>query len=161
MNAGPRCKASLPGPDRPEEAQPWSKANLRQRLERLPPGHPSSLRGADQEPSTPDLQQETRPDTVEHSLWSEVPRFMHSWADHLCKWPDNREPTRVDRSRDPDGSWRGDGKHYLNPDQHVQAREVIAGVQEDEERLTGGIEAAARESPPESTVSPYCEMVWK
>ncbi len=61
---------------------------------------------------------------------------MHAWADHLRTWPDNRETTKLDRSEDPDGSWRGDGNQYLNPDQHDQAREVIAGVQEDEKDVT-------------------------
>jgi hypothetical protein len=71
---------------------------------------------------------------------------MHAWADHLRRWPDNRETTKVDRSGDPDGSWRGDGDQYLNPDQHAQAREVIAGVQDAEKDLTTDMQAAQREN---------------
>ena len=133
-------------PGTPDQPVPWSKADLRQRLERLPPSHPSSLRGADDEPNAPDLRQEIGPDRGERSLSSEVPRFMHAWADHLRTWPDNRETTKLDRSEDPDGSWRGDGNQYLNPDQHDQAKEVIAGVQEDEKDVTKSMRAAEREN---------------
>src|SRR6185437_13915328 len=56
--------------DRPADADrpaPWSRPDLRQRLDRLPPGHPSS----------PDLatQREAAPDAHERSYWNEVPRF--------------------------------------------------------------------------------------
>ena len=71
---------------------------------------------------------------------------MHAWADHLRRWPDNRETTKVDRSGDPDGSWRGDGDQYLNPDQRAQTEDVIAGVQEAEGKLTNDMKAAQREN---------------
>ena len=123
--------------DRPAEARPekvdrpatWSHADLRQRLEHLSPAHPSSL--AD------------RPD---RNFWSEVPRFQDAWADHLRRWPEDRRVSAVDRSRDPAGSWRGDGNQYLNPEQHAQVREVIAEVQEAEKGLTTDMQAAQREN---------------
>ena len=130
-------------PDRLEEARPWSRADLRQRLERLPPSHPSSLRGADHQPVLP---REAEPDRVERSLSSEVPRFKHAWTDHLRRWPDNRETTKVDRSGDPDASWRGEGDQYLNPDQHAQTEDVIAGVQQAEGKLTNDMKAAEQEN---------------
>ncbi len=52
----------------------------------------------------------------------------------------------MDRSRDPEGSWRGDANHYLSPEQHAQVREVIAGVQEAEKGLTTDMQAAGREN---------------
>jgi hypothetical protein len=108
--------------------------NLQHRLERLPPGHPSAA---------PD----SAPDKPERSYWSEVPRFLRAWADHLRRWPDNRQATTVDRSRDPDGSWRGDGNQYLDPDQHAQAKDMIAGLQQAEKSLTQDMQAADRENP--------------
>ena len=148
--------------DRPaaqDQPVPWSRADLRQRLERLPPGHPSSPRSADpsrdRPPGAPDLvpdspRQETEPDrepdAAERRYWSEVPRFLHAWADHLRRWPDDRVAAAVDRSRDPEGSWRGDGNQYLNPEQHAQAKDMIAGVQQAEKTLTKDMTAAEREN---------------
>jgi hypothetical protein len=51
-----------------------------------------------------------------------------------------------DRFRDPAGSWRGDGEHYLDPEQHGQAKDVIAMVQRREEALTEGVGQTERES---------------
>jgi hypothetical protein len=133
-------------PGTPEQPARWSRAELRQRLERFPPGHPSSLRSADQNPSAPDLRPESEPDKVGRSFWSEIPRFMPALADHLRRWPDGRETAKVDRSGDPDGSWRGDGNQYLNPEQHAQAKDVIADVQQAERNLTNDMKATAREN---------------
>jgi hypothetical protein len=52
----------------------------------------------------------------------------------------------VDRSRDPAGSWRGDGNQYLNPKQHAEAKDVIADVQRTEEALTKQMGHAEREN---------------
>jgi hypothetical protein len=52
----------------------------------------------------------------------------------------------VDRSRDPEGSWRGDGNQYLSPEQHAQAKDVIAGVQRAGKTLTGHMTEAEREN---------------
>jgi hypothetical protein len=54
--------------------------------------------------------------------------------------------TAVDRSRDPAGSWRGDGGQYLDPVLHEQAKEEIIKVQEADKRLTGHIEDAKRDN---------------
>ena len=119
-------------PDRLAEGdQPaaWSRDDLRQRLEHLPPDHPSSLA-----------------DKPERSFWSEVSRFQDAWTDHLRRWPEDRRVTTVDRSRDPEGSWRGDGNQYLSPEQHAQVREMIAEVQEAEKSLTTDMRAVGREN---------------
>lgn len=137
----------------------WSRADLRQRLERLPPGHPSSLRsdapdhdqspgawnpdaptsaeraeqdsGASREPD-PDRQA----DAVKRNYWSEVARFLRAWADHLRRWPAERVTAVVDRSRDPAGSWRGDGNQYLNPERHAETNDEITGIHQAETKLT-------------------------
>jgi hypothetical protein len=137
----------------------WSKADLRQRLERLPPGHPSSLRADtpdhDQPPGvwdpdgptsaeTTEQDGETRgeakpdvqADAVKRNYWSEVPRFLRAWADHLRRWPAELV-TVVDRSRDPVGSWRGDGNQYLDPERHAETNDEITRIHQAEKKLTG------------------------
>jgi hypothetical protein len=61
-------------------------------------------------------------------------------------WPAERAAT-ADRSRDPDGSWRGDGNQYLDPEQHEQANDVIAGVRQAEKKLTEHMGETERENP--------------
>jgi hypothetical protein len=63
------------------------------------------------------------------------------------RWPTERVTVAVDRSRDPAGSWRGDGDQYLNPKLHEQAEEVIVTVRLTEESLTGRMETTQRENP--------------
>lgn len=157
-------------PDGPAEPYardaPRQRSDLQQRLDRLPPGHPSSPRNADlgrteqapvsREPS-PDRHEpaadepdrdgpDHQPDAAHGDYWSEVPRFLRAWAAHEQKWPAERAAVAVDRSRDPAGSWRGDGNQYLSPEQHAQATEVIAEVREAEEKLTSGMEEVEREN---------------
>jgi hypothetical protein len=116
----------------------WSRDDLRQRLERLPPGHPSSLPADDRDLAP--LEEKTEPDrhadVAERSFWSEVPRFLRAWADHVLRWPAERVAAAVDRSRDPAGSWRGDGGQYLSPEQHAQVKEEIIRVRGKEKELT-------------------------
>jgi hypothetical protein len=159
---GSRDGADQAGPaDRlaaPDQPAPSSRADLRHRLERLPPAHPSSPRSADtgrdqpvgprDQDSRPPREQtpdraatrdraDREPDAVTPDYWSQVPRFQQAWAEHARSWPGERAAAAaVDRSRDPAGSWRGDGNQYLDPQQHAQARDVIAGVQRAEQALT-------------------------
>jgi hypothetical protein len=147
----------------------WSKNDLRQRLERLPPGHPSSLRsdapdynqpagigdpdrptsaeraeqdsGADRE-AKPDLQA----DAVQRNYWSEVPRLLRAWTDHVRRWPAELVTAVVDRSRDPAGSWRGDGNQYLDPERHAQTNDVIGGLRRAERKLTEHVREAERDN---------------
>jgi hypothetical protein len=173
--------SSRPGPlpktDRPDETGPkdraaatdqpvaWSRADLQQRLERLPPGHPSSARTADlsrdqrrdrdvpsprdkteQDHSAGTDHPDREPDAVKRDYWREVPRFFRAWADHVRRWPAEKVAATVDRSRDPPGSWRGDGNQHLSPEQHAQAKDVIARVQRAEKTLTGHMSEAEREN---------------
>jgi hypothetical protein len=124
-----------------DQSARWSRDDLRHRLERLPPGHPSSL-PADVRDTEPDRQ----PDVAERSFWSEVPRFLRAWADHVLRWPAERVAAAVDRSRDPAGSWRGDGNQYLSPEQHAQAKEEIIRVGRREVALTEHMGEVEREN---------------
>jgi hypothetical protein len=189
----------LAASDRPER---WSKADLRQRLERLPPGHPSSLQWDDpddaradqdllaptekteqhrigrREASTRDqaqndvrnlgtemraapdtaerradaapvsgLDSPDRPaDAVKRNFWTEVPRFLRAWADHVRRWPAETATAVVDRSKDPAGSWRGDGNQYLNPEQHLQSNDVIAKLGRTEGKITEHVKEAEHEN---------------
>jgi hypothetical protein len=162
-SASQRPHAS-PEPDFPDQGRPvdhlppgdqparWSRADLRHRLELLPPGHPSSPPGEDldhgQPPDAqgPDLatpsettgqedgrRHEAQPDrqaeAVKRDFWTEAPAFLRAATDLDRRWPADQAAAAIDRSRDPAGSWRGDGNQYLNPSQHAEARDVIAEVQ--------------------------------
>jgi hypothetical protein len=189
--------------DRPER---WSRADLSQRLERLPPGHPSSLLSDDpdtdelpglRDPDLPSPTEKTeeersgrrgagtpehtrndnrdsgnempgvphasgreadttptsglddpdRPaDAVKRNYWSEVPRFLRAWSDHVRRWPAELVTAVVDRSRDSQGSWRGDGNQYLDPERHAQSNDVIAGVRQTEKKVTEHVKEAERDN---------------
>jgi hypothetical protein len=180
----------------------WSRAELRQRLEHLPPGHPSSLqrdepddfrldqdlvaptdkteqnRTGRREARTPDqaqndardrgadmgtapdaadrradagntngLDSSDRPvDTVKRNYWTEVPRFLRAWADHVRRWPAELAAAVVDRSKDPAGSWRGDGNQYLDPERHEQSNDLIAKLGRNEGKITEHVREADREN---------------
>jgi hypothetical protein len=166
---------SPPGPERSDETRPtdrlasddqqvrWSRDDLRQRLERLPPGHPSSPRG-----DAPDRDQPDQPssrekaeqassdrreakhdgaaDAANRDFWTEEPRFLRAWTDHLRSWPVEQSRVVVDRSRDPAGSWRGDGGRYLDPEQHRQTKDAIVMVQRREETLTEAMGETERQN---------------
>ena len=85
-------------------------------------------------------------DAIKQNYWSEVPRFLRAWADHVRRWPPSVWPQSWTGRTDPAGSWRGDGNQYLNPDQHAQANDVIADVDRREKRLTEHIGEAEREN---------------
>jgi hypothetical protein len=146
-------------PERSDEARPadrltddhparWSRDDLRQRLERLPPGHPSSPQADDRDLSSPreDTEPYRQADAAERSFWSEEPRFHQASEDLLHRWPSDQATVAVDRSRDPAGSWRGDGGQYLNPELHEEAKDVIVAVQQREESMTGRMRATERDN---------------
>jgi hypothetical protein len=85
-------------------------------------------------------------DEPKRDYWSEVPRFSRAWADHVRRWPGERVATEVDRSKDPAGSWRGDGNQYLDPEQHAQANEVIASVARSEKKITDHMQQIHRDN---------------
>ena len=64
--------------------------------------------------------------------WAEAAeRFRLRWADHLERWPDgDREP--VDRSSDPEGSWRGDSGRFLDRAANAEVEERYGKIAEAE-----------------------------
>ena len=190
--------ARLPASDRPA---PGSLADLRQRLDSLPPGHPSSPHGGDRtdhrqarpadhkpdqdrapqdRPREDGAPQDSRPEdrsdqdrapenravqdrapderapedqAVEdqaaedrgRDYWNEVPRFERQWAEHQEQWP-AAATSPVDRSRDPEGSWRGNGNQYLSPDQHTRTQEVIASVRTVETTISAHMQEVERDN---------------
>jgi hypothetical protein len=64
----------------------------------------------------------------------------------MRRWPADEAKAAVDRSRDPAGSWRGDGGQYLNPELHEQAKEEIARVQQADRSLTDLMGETARDN---------------
>jgi hypothetical protein len=135
----------------------WSRPDLQQRLDRLPPGHPSSpecdepefespseLREADRA-NRPESERQDEPDTPKPDYWSEVSAFLCAAEDHELRWPTEYVTSAVDRSRDPAGSWRGDGNQYLSSELHGQVKEEIARVRRAEASVTGFIEETLRD----------------
>jgi hypothetical protein len=133
----------------------WSRAELQQRLERLPPGHPSSPRIDRADGESPrrvaesyresEADWDDKADADKPHYWSEVDRFLKAAEDHKRRWPAERATTPVDRSHDPAGSWRGDGGQYLDVEQHAQAKDVIAMAKAKEEKITDQLGEADRD----------------
>jgi hypothetical protein len=88
------------------------------------------------------------PESKHFSYWTEVPRFMRMWGEHEDRWPMHEQPAaRVDRSRDPDGSWRSDSNLFLGQKTNDQTNEAIHGVREAEGRVTLDLRQVVQESP--------------
>lgn len=158
----PRSADRAAAPDQPV---PWSRAGLRERLERLPPGHPSSPHNADLSTRSPSVRDRDtlfpsgnaeqgraghdapgrEPDAIKRDYWSEVPRFLRAWVDHEHRWPAELAAA-VGRSHDPAGSWRGDGDQYLNPEEHTEAKDEITAIHRKEEGLTQQMGQAERDN---------------
>jgi hypothetical protein len=140
-----------------EPPRRWSRADLQQRLERLPSGHPSSPEFDEPEPelqSVPtDSHRDDRleaechdePDAPKRDYWSETPALLRAAEDHQQRWPQEHVTSAVDRSRDPGGSWRGNGNQYLNSELHGQVKEEIARVRQTEASLTNFVEETVRD----------------
>src|SRR5579859_1137963 len=116
----------------------WSRAELQQRLLRLPPGHPSSPFNGDgsRKPPPPDLKKLELPfpDEQAGGTWAQSAASLRAkWKEHKERWPaEAREP--VDRSGDEPGSWRGDGGQFLNAEENLvagHAHERVAAAEPD------------------------------
>jgi hypothetical protein len=117
----------------------WSRAELQQRLLRLPPGHPSSPFNGDgsRKPPPPDLKKLELPFPDEEaggSAWTQAAAALRAkWHDHKERWPaEAREP--ADKSGDEPGSWRGDGGQFLNAEENLvagHAHERVAAAEPD------------------------------
>ncbi|HEY1920874.1 MAG TPA: hypothetical protein VGH27_35340 [Streptosporangiaceae bacterium] len=88
------------------------------------------------------------PESKHFSYWTEVPRFMRMWGEHEDRWPMHEQPAaRVDRSRDPEGSWRSDSNLFLDPDAHARTREAINDVHKAEKPTTEQIREIEHQNP--------------
>jgi hypothetical protein len=121
------------------------------RREELPDGDTSQGRPSrDVRDDTPQLpgkhpEGERGPEMSGRTYWAEVPRFLRMWGEHVRLWPE-RKAAAVDRSRDPEGSWRGDGNQYLNPEVHARTKDGIDTVQEKERPISEDVLDAAQEN---------------
>jgi hypothetical protein len=87
-----------------------------------------------------------RPDAGEkHGYWNEVPRFLQM-RDDLARGRSAERQSAVDRSADPPGSYHSDGDHYMNPEQHKLAIEVVSRVREAEPTISAAILATEEEN---------------
>jgi hypothetical protein len=148
------------GEGQPDRRVPAGDERRMRALETFPPGHPSSPYSADRsrrppQPSLRDLElprEKSAPDRApppetRNHYWTQVTRFMGMWADHLRKWPKDKQPTAsVDRSRDPPGSWRSDSNVLLKAEVHARTREAIGNVQQAERSTTGHVHDVEREN---------------
>jgi hypothetical protein len=109
---------------------------------RAPDGHEPRTHDAGRAPGGPDR----GPDQPARNFWTERPAFERAWAAHETRWPADQKTPAVDRSRDPAGSWRGDGGQYLTPDQHDEAKDLINRVHEVEDTVTSHLGEAERKN---------------
>ncbi len=176
---GPRDRIRQPAldydPDAGRESGPdrGSAADLRLRLDRLPPGHPSGPSSPSRpatgdrrlagQPARHDLPE--RPDAAadrdraaggagdgavraepsQESWQRELPRFRARWAEIRARWsrPDSTPP---DRGRDEPGAWRGDSGRTLGPEQNRQVDAYCDDLGDREQQITARLEALERSS---------------
>jgi len=128
--------------DEPRDSDTPPTGGGQQDGNRVPEGHELRNHEAGASPDHPGH----GPDHPERNFWTEQPAFERAWAAHEARWPSEQKTAAMDRTRDPAGSWRGDGGQYLTPDQHNQAKDVIAGVHEVEEMVTSHLGEAERQN---------------
>ena len=89
---------------------------------------------------------QSRDGTGQRGYWDEVPRFGRMWADHVGRWPAERQPAAADGSADPPGSHRSDGGFYLSPERHAEAVDAIGQVRKAEAPISAGTRTAEQEN---------------
>jgi hypothetical protein len=147
-----------PGPpDQAVRPERWSAADLQQRLNRLPAGHPSSPLNGDgsRKPPPPDLrklelpppEQGVEAEESRGESWAQArPALQARWGEHKERWPQaDRAP--VDRTADEPGSWRGDGGQFLNAEENVVAGHAHDRVSGTERGLTAAQHEIEAEVP--------------
>jgi hypothetical protein len=135
-----------------------SRAELRQRLDRLPAGHPSSpyaedgrrradaVRLRDLELPAEEPGSGAAPDG-EARTWAEaLPGLRARWEDHLRRWPP-AEVKPADRAGDEPGSWRGEAGQYLNAEENLVAGHALDRVREAEPAVTRALRAVEAAVP--------------
>jgi hypothetical protein len=147
-----------PGPpDQAGRPERWSAADLQQRLNRLPAGHPSSPLNGDgsRKPPPPSLrrlelplpEQGVKAEESRGESWAQArPALQARWGEHKERWPQaDRAP--VDRTADEPGSWRGDGGQFLNAEENVVAGHAHDRVSGTEQGLTAAQHEIEAEVP--------------
>src|SRR3984957_10088143 len=132
QDAGRPDRPYQPGrPDLAGRPGRWPAADLQQRLDRLPAGHPSSPRNGDgsRRPPPPDLrklelplpEQGAGPEDSRREPWAQArPALAARWEEHKERWPQaDRAP--AGRAAGEPGWWRGDGGQFLNAEENVVA----------------------------------------
>lgn len=167
-------------PDWPDRLQPdrsasGSVADLRRRLERLPPGHPSSPvdgDGSQRPPPRPRYLEVSLPDDPDSTTdsgrlssrgdatdepdggaslcnaetWQDdVLRFRAMWDDIKVRWP-REENASPDRTGDEPGSWRGDSGRALSASQNRRVDAWCDDIGSCEQRITPRLEEVERAS---------------
>jgi hypothetical protein len=145
----------------PDQAVGHSPGRLRQRLDNLPDGHPSSPRNEDgswrspavnlkdlelpiedtpsEAETSPDSEDQAQaPDTASNTWRDGLPALQAAWDRHLERWPETDRPP-VDRSGDEPGSWRGDGGQYLNTEENIVTEHALDRVSKTEDSVTASV----------------------
>jgi hypothetical protein len=148
---------SLDLPDQPDEPMPTRQADAggsersTHRSRELPdPDERSRAYEAARAKVSAETPAEASPDRQPDAgdqgrYWNEVPRFLETWSKHENHWRTKRAAA-VDRSADPDGSYRSDGGFFLNPVRHAQTIEAIREVRRVERSITADIRTTEREN---------------
>jgi hypothetical protein len=125
----------------PTRSEPGARSKLSEQSE--PPTRPEPE--AQSKPGNPtENNQQAQPG----SSWeetAELSRWM--WTEHKRRWPPEERPP-VDRSKDPPGSWRGDGDRVLKPadNERIDAQcDRIADLER--ERITPALRAIESQDP--------------
>jgi hypothetical protein len=76
-----------------------------------------------------------------------LPRLQGLWERHKERWP-AAERSPIDRSKDEEGSWRGDGVgQYLNAEENLVTEHALDRVHDAEREVTGTMKAVEAEVP--------------
>jgi hypothetical protein len=98
--------------------------------------------------SEPPKQTENGQQTSAGSSWeetAELSRWM--WTEYKRRWPPDERPP-VDRSKDPPGSWHGDGGQVLEPADNARVEAQCERIVERErEKITPALRAIESQDP--------------
>ena len=130
-----------------------AKSLLQHRGDRLQRGHPSSPYDEDGtvRPAAISLKEleaaDETDDGVSEGWRAALPRLQGLWERHKERWPaEQRSP--IDRPKDEEGSWRGDGPgQYLNAEENLVTEHALDRVHDAEREVTGTLQAIEAEVP--------------
>jgi len=82
----------------------------------------------------------------QHDYRADVPRFARMWAEHEERWPARQTGVAVDRTADPDGSFRSGGDFYLSPDRNAEAEAAIGRMRTTEPAVSADLRTVERDN---------------